>query len=249
MTRLVSAIFGIIALTGLAAAALAGDPAGRTPATHPPIVVELFTSQGCSSCPPAEAFLTELAHREGVIALEFHIDYWDYIGWKDRFAKPEFTARQKKYVEVLKGRYAYTPQMVVHGRAHVVGSHRDEVESFIRQYISEKAKGPSVAIKRKGDTLIVAIGSGASTAGGHDVVLVTYDKPQVTEIGSGENSGRVSKNSHVVRELVTIGSWSGKPSKFDVSLAGKEGDGGCAVLVQARDQGPILAAAELHFDH
>jgi hypothetical protein len=247
MTRLVSAVFGIIALAGMAAAAAAGSPAVRAPATHSPIVVELFTSQGCSSCPPAEAFLTDLANREGVIALEFHIDYWDYIGWKDSFAKPEFTNRQKRYVETLKGRYAYTPQMVIHGKAHVVGSHRDEVESLIHQYLSEAAKGPAVSIKRKGDRLIVAIGAGAG-ATPHDVVLVTYDKPRLTEIRSGENSGRQSKNSHVVRELMTIGSWSGKPSKFDVSLAGKEGDGGCAVLVQTRDQGPILAAAELRYE-
>jgi hypothetical protein len=247
MTRLVSAVLGIIVIAGLAAGVRAADPAGRTPAVHPPIVVELFTSQGCSSCPPAEAFLTDLASREGVIALEFHIDYWDYIGWKDSFAKPEFTSRQKKYVEVLKGRYAYTPQMVVHGKAHVVGSHRDEVESLIRQYVAETAKGPAVSIKRKGGTLIVAIGAGASTTP-HDVVLVTYDKPKLTEIRSGENSGRTSKNSHVVRELVTLGSWSGKPSKFEVPLAGKEGDGGCAVLVQARNQGPILAAAALPYD-
>lgn len=248
MTRLLSAVLGIIAVAGVAAAARAADPAGTAPAAHSPIVVELFTSQGCSSCPPAEAFLTELANREGVIALEFHIDYWDYIGWKDSFAKPEFTARQKKYVETLKGRYAYTPQMVIHGRAHVVGSHRDEVESLIRQYVAEADKGPVVSMKRKGDTLIVAIGAGGAGAAAHDVVLVTYDKPRLTEIRSGENSGRTSKNSNVVREIVTIGSWSGKPAKLRVPLAGKQGDGGCAVLVQARDQGPILAAAALPYE-
>lgn len=245
MTRLASLAlaFGLFALAGLAAGAKADEPAG-----HSPIVVELYTSQGCSSCPPAEAFLAELAKRDGVIALEFHVDYWDYIGWKDSFAKPEFTSRQKKYVEMLKGRYAYTPQMVIHGKAHVVGSHRDEVESFIQQYIADNTKGPSISIKRDGDKVIVAVGQGAG-ADGYDVVLAIFDKPQVTEIRSGENSGRISKNSNVVRELVTLGSWAGKAAKFDVSLAGKEGDGGCAVLVQAHNQGPILAAAALSFDH
>ncbi|MPY73335.1 MAG: DUF1223 domain-containing protein [Alphaproteobacteria bacterium] len=243
MTRLASLAFGVIALAGLAAGAMAADPAG-----HSPIVVELYTSQGCSSCPPAEAFLSELANRDDVIALEFHVDYWDYIGWKDSFAKPEFTSRQKKYVETLKGRYAYTPQMVIHGKAHVVGSHRDEVESFIQQYAADNTKGPSISVKRNGDKLIVAVGPGAGKAG-YDVVLAIFDKPHVTEIRSGENSGRTAKNSNVVREIVPLGSWSGKAAKFDVSLAGKEGDGGCAVLVQAHDQGPILAAAALPFDY
>lgn len=245
MTRLASfaLVFGLFALAGLAAGARAAEPVG-----HSPIVVELYTSQGCSSCPPAEAFLAELAKRDGVIALEFHVDYWDYIGWKDSFAKPEFTSRQKKYVETLKGRYAYTPQMVIQGKAHVVGSHRDEVESFIQQYIADNTKGPSISVKRNGDKLIVAVGQGAGAAG-YDVVLAIFDKPQVTEIRSGENSGRTAKNSNVVRELVTLGSWVGKAAKFDVSLAGKEGDGGCAVLVQAHNQGPIVAAAALPFDH
>lgn len=244
MTRLapLALAFGLFALAGLAAGATAAEPAG-----HSPIVVELYTSQGCSSCPPAEAFLAELAKRDGVIALEFHVDYWDYIGWKDSFAKPEFTSRQKKYVETLKGRYAYTPQMVIQGKAHVVGSHRDEVESFIQQYIADNTKGPSISIKRNGDKLIVAVGQGAGAAG-YDVVLAIFDKPQVTEIRSGENSGRISKNSNVVRELVTLGTWSGKALKYNVPLAGKEGNGGCAVLVQQHDQGAILAAATLPFD-
>ena len=247
MKRLVSTILGIVALAGLAALVVAADRAAAGSLPHSPVVVELFTSQGCSSCPPAEAYLTELAKRDDVIALEFHIDYWDYIGWKDSFAKPEFTRRQKKYVEVLKGRYAYTPQMVVQGRAHVVGSHRDEVESLIRQYAGEAAKGPAFSIKRNGDMLIVKIGAG-SAAVAHDVVLVTYYKQQVTEIGSGENSGRKSKNSNVVRELTTIGTWSGKPSKIKAHIVEHASDGGCAVLLQARNQGPILAAAALSYE-
>jgi hypothetical protein len=244
MIKAIATFFGLglIGIASLAGGALAADPAGRGP-----IVVELFTSQGCSSCPPAEAFLTDLAKRDDVVALEFHVDYWDYIGWKDSFAKPEFTKRQKRYVSSLQGRYAYTPQMVIQGRADVVGSHRDDVESVVRRYLAENTKEPAITIKRKGEVLIVIVGAGASTDL-YDVLLVTFDKPHLTEIRRGENRGKTLKNSNVVRELVKIGAWSGKSSKFDIPLDGKEGDGGCAVLLQKPNQGPILAAAKLPFE-
>src|SRR5215510_9766639 len=101
------------------------------PASADPVLVELFTSQGCSSCPPADKLLGELSQRSGVVALAFHVDYWDYIGWKDKFAKPEYTDRQKGYRDALNLRTLYTPQMVIDGRLDVVGSERSEVESFI----------------------------------------------------------------------------------------------------------------------
>jgi hypothetical protein len=242
MMKAISALFSVLVLASYAGTGAMADDAAR----RSPVVVELFTSQGCSSCPPAEAFLNDLATRKNVIALEFHVDYWDYIGWKDSFAKPAFGSRQRKYIGSLKGRYAYTPQMVIDGSADVVGSHREEVEALIEQHLSAPSKAPTISVTRTGETLKVAIGSAANAAP-YDVLLVTFDKPHVTEVQRGENRGQTLKNSNVVRELMTLGAWSGKPSTFNVSLAGKAGDGGCAVLVQKRGQGPVLAAAELPF--
>ncbi len=242
MMRAIPALFGLFAL--VSAAGTGAMAAGV--ARQSPVVVELFTSQGCSSCPPAEAFLSELATRKNVIALEFHVNYWDYIGWKDAFAKPAFGSRQRKYVSSLQGRYAYTPQMVIDGSSDVVGSHREEVDALIQKRLSAHTRAPAISMKRNGDTLKVTIGSWTHAAP-YDVVLVTYDKPHVTEVERGENRGQTLKNSNVVRELLTLGTWSGKPSTFNVSLVGKAGDGGCAVLVQKPGQGAVLAAAELDY--
>ena len=241
MNKIVAAIasLALLGAVGMGAAS-AGDKS--------PVVVELFTSQGCSSCPPAEAFLNELAKRDDVVALEFHIDYWDYIGWKDSFAKPAFTGRQKRYVSSLKGRYAYTPQMVIEGQTHVVGSHRDEVEDLIRKYRAMAGTEPSITMTRNGDTLAVTVGASDGMKSAYEVTLVTYDKPHVTEVRRGENRGRTLTNSNVVRELVPLGTWSGKAETYKVSLAGKEGDGGCAILVQKRGLGPVIAAAKMPFE-
>lgn len=240
MIKVFSAFFGI----GLLAMAVGGDAAGGSKS---PVVVELFTSQGCSSCPPAEAFLGDLAKRDGVIALEFHVDYWDYIGWKDHFAKPAFSGRQKQYVRSLKSRYSYTPQMVIDGKTHVVGSNRGEVEDLIRKFQAERGEGPAIKMSRKGDTLKVDVGAGKSAAA-YDVVLVTFDKPHVTEVRRGENRGKKLRNSNVVREIMSLGAWNGKAVTFKVSLDGKDGDGGCAVLVQKRGNGPMLTAAKMPFE-
>jgi len=243
MNKNVPAFFGIILLAAVAPSVLAEEKPGTSP-----VVVELFTSQGCSSCPPAEAFLSELAPRKDVIALEFHIDYWDYIGWKDSFAKPAFTKRQKGYVSSLKGRYSYTPQMVINGKVDIVGSHRDEVESLIERYRTEDAGGPAVKIKRDGDAVEVSVGADARQSAAYDVMLFTFDKPHTTEVRRGENRGRMLTNANVVREAIALGTWSGKAATYKTSLAGIDGDGGCAVLVQKQDLGPVLAAAKISYE-
>jgi hypothetical protein len=244
MTRAIPALFGLFALVST----VGTEAMAASVPQHSPVVVELFTSQGCSSCPPAEAFLGELAKRKDVIALEYHVNYWDYIGWKDTFAKPAFGDRQRKYVDSLKVRYAYTPQMVIDGSTDVVGSHRQEIDTLIQRHLSEHTKAPAITMTRTGDTLKVAIGAWRKSAP-YDVVLVTFDKPHVTQVRRGENRGQTLKNSNVVRELTTLGVWSGKPTTYNVSLAGKPGNGGCAVLIQKEGQGPVLAAAEMHFPH
>ena len=224
--------------------------AGLAPVTagqKAPVVVELFTSQGCSSCPPAEAYMRELANRDDVIGLEFHVDYWDYIGWKDKFADPKFTKRQKFYVRSLGARYAYTPQMVVGGRKHVVGSRRSAVEKLIREMQRAAPEEPRVSLRREGETLVIDIG-GAQVADSYDVTFVTFDKPHTTKVRRGENRGQTLVNANVVRELAVVGTWSGKAASYRVSLAGKKGDGGCAVIVQKRGPGPVLAAARIPFE-
>ena len=191
--------------------------------------------------------MRDLVKRPDVIGLEFHVDYWDYIGWKDRFADPAFTGRQRSYVRALGARYAYTPQMVINGRAHAVGSNRDRVESIIRQSRESADQGPAVTLRRDGMMLNISVGA-APADGEYDVVLATFDKPHKTKVRRGENRGRTLVNANVVRVLKVIGPWNGAAADYSVSLAGKKGDGGCAVIVQKRGHGPVAAAASLPFE-
>ena len=220
---------------------------GASAAAKSPVVVELFTSQGCSSCPPAEAYMRDLAKRQDVIGLEYHVDYWDYIGWKDKFADPAFTGRQRSYVRAMRSRYAYTPQMVINGRTHAVGSDRRKVEGIIRESREEQPDGPEVVLRRQGQTLKISVGA-APASGAYDVVFVTYDKSHETKVRRGENRGRTLVNANVVRVLTVVGPWSGQPVDYSVSLAGKKGDGGCAVIVQKRNHGHVVAAARIPFE-
>ena len=231
--RAIMAVLTALLLQGLPA--LAGDR---------PVVVELFTSQGCSSCPPAEAYLRDLAKRPDVIALEFHVDYWDYIGWKDRFAKHDFTERQEGYVGSLKGRYKYTPQMVIGGVSHVVGSKRAAVVAEIARRRAARGDGPALTLSMEGDTMVARIAAG-SADGAYDIVLLTFDREHTTDVERGENSGRQLTNAHVVREYEKLGSWTGDAVERRVPMTGRAGNGGCAVLVQKQGYGEIVAAASL----
>jgi len=190
--------------------------------------------------------MRELAKRDDVIGLEFHVDYWDYIGWKDMFANPAFSKRQKQYVSRLGARYTYTPQMVIGGRVHAVGSERDTVEKHIRATRDAARVHPPVTLRREGEALIIEIGN-APVSGTYDVTFVAFDKPHTTKVRRGENRGQTLINANVVRELAVVGKWSGKAATYRVSLAGKKGDGGCAVIVQHRGPGRVLTAARLPF--
>jgi len=214
-------------------ALLAGPALGET---RPVTVVELFTSQGCSSCPPANANLGILKEQPGVLALSFAVTYWDRLGWKDTFGKPEFTARQRGYVAPLRNRSPYTPQMVVNGRADVVGHDIGEVRALIAK--SGPVRAPVIRIGA-GE---VSIEAGDAPAGGADVWLVRYD-PRTVEVpvGRGENSGRTLPHSNVVHALSRIGGWNGTAATLAVPPA-PEGLR-TAVLVQRPDGGPILGAA------
>ena len=214
-----------LAFAALSAPALAAD------ASHP-TVIELFQSQGCSSCPPANAALAQYADRADWLALTFAVTYWDRLGWKDTFAKPEFTDRQYGYAR-LGG--TYTPEVVVNGRAAGVGAEVSEVEALAAK--AARGAGPDVRIEG-GE---VAIGAGAAPAGGADVWLALYD-PRTLQVAvpRGENAGRTLPHRNVVKRLVRLGGWSGAAETL--ALPASEGLAR-AVIVQSRGTGPILAAA------
>jgi len=228
------------AALGLAAVALvaAAPPnAVAADAAHP-TVVELFQSQGCSSCPPAAANVRAISDRADVLALSFAVDYWDRLGWKDTFSKPAWTARQYAYARAMGRDGVYTPQVVVNGR--VEGDGLDPAE--LARLIAEGDRGGSgPSIRFAGEA--VAVSAGASPAGGADVWLVRYD-PRVVEVAvrRGENAGRTLPHKSVVHEMTLLGHWRGSSETFPLPGAGEPGLAD-AVLVQAAGAGPILAAA------
>jgi hypothetical protein len=200
-----------------------------------PVVVELFTSQGCSSCPPADAVLTELAARPDVIALGFHVDYWDRLGWKDPLSAPGSTERQNDYAARFGRREIYTPQLVVDGKRQLVGSHRAEVLLAVDQAKPEAAVQVTIAADGKS----VAIGGGA---GAGKVTLARFVKSRSTEIRRGENAGTQARDVNGVDQILTLGDWTGAPLGFAIDPP--DAEHGLAVLVQAED-GTILGAAAL----
>lgn len=232
----------LVGVSVLTAAAIAGHVSARplpTPPPHPGdlTVVELFTSQGCSSCPPANANLTRLAARPDVLALSFGVTYWDQLGWTDTFGSPVFTARQRAYQDGLNNDNVWTPQVVVDGRADVVGQNLAEIEGLIRRH--RAFTGPTVVFRDGG----VGFASGAAPSRPADVWLVRYD-PRVVDVPvrRGENGGRTLPHVDVVRELVRLGDWNGQTVGYALPAPSREGLR-TAVLVQAPGGGPILAAA------
>jgi hypothetical protein len=205
------------------------------------VVVELFTSQGCSSCPPADRILGELASEENVIALALHVDYWDYLGWKDEFASPDNTKRQRAYARAKGERTIYTPQMVVGGMDHVVGSRGMKVAKIIQKH-SERKMPVSIRLRRNGDAVsIQATGSGDLP--NMVVYLATYSPKETVNVRRGENAGRTLTYHNVVRRMAPIGSWNGQGT-FNAS-ANVSGNAPVVVLMQAGNGGPIMGASRL----
>ncbi len=220
--------------------------------TSPPIVVELFTSQGCSSCPPADAYLQALAKRADILALGFHVDYWDYAGWTDPFSKPEFTQRQRDYAASFRDSYVYTPLMVVNGNAQGVGSDQEKIGQLI---LAEKSRTNFIPITLSGGPSGLKVDLAAADKGvafaAADIWLVRFEGEQRTSVLRGENRGRNSVDAHIVRELVRIAEWNGDPLHFEVILPKRSASGawGCAILIQAPRGGPILGAAQIKWDN
>jgi hypothetical protein len=234
--------------TGLLAALLLLGSSGMAVADghgSRPVLVELFTSQGCSSCPPADALAGELSTRDDVVILSFHVSYWDYIGWKDPFATAETTQRQYDYAEALRQRNVYTPQMVIGGQEHVVGSDVATVLRTVEQVGKGSPRAPQIAIARVGERFRVSLGS-AHHEGDADVLLVRYDSRHDTSVSRGENRGRTMTNYNVVRDFRKIGTWNGEQSQImlnDADLVGAHGQDGCAVIIQEPNTGPVVAVA------
>ncbi|MER8595128.1 DUF1223 domain-containing protein [Mesorhizobium sp. M0323] len=226
------------ALIGLAAALFSATVLSATSgaAGQTLTVVELFTSQGCSSCPPANANLIKVKDRPGVLALSFNVTYWDYLGWKDTFGKEEFTQRQVRYEPSLGRSGPFTPQVVVNGRADAVGARPGEIE----QLISSGGHGDGPSLSLAGGK--VSIGAGPVPGGKADVWLVRYGKGVVeVPVARGENTGRTLPHANVVHSLTRLGSWTGDATALPLPAA--TGGLSTAVLVQVPGGGPILAAA------
>ena len=202
-----------------------------------PTVVELFTSQGCSSCPPADALLGEVARHSDVIALGFHINYWDGLGWKDPLSTPESTERQRAYARLFGGQI-YTPQLIVDGTSEMVGSHREEVIAALREGSHEAIAPVTFAADRHS----VTIGPTATAGSTGQIVLVRFAQKRTTHVGAGENARRTLEDTNGVDAVATLGAWRGAEAEFAVEppAAGE----GIAVLVQGAD-GQMLGAAML----
>ena len=219
-------------LAALAISAMVPQAGEAADARHP-TVVELYQSQGCSSCPPAAANLNALAGRPDILALSFGVTYWDYLGWKDIYASPKFTARQWDYARGLRRANVATPQVVINGRTDVIGNDRRSLDAAI----ARADRGPGGPSLELASTKVSVAGSGTG-----DVWLVRFDPRTVNvPVKRGENGGRTLPHRNVVKQLVKLGPWAGKPMSFALPAATEAGLN-TAVFIQAGTGGPIIAA-------
>ena len=229
------------AICSLILLALPLAAAAKSPVARSPVVVELYTAQGCASCGEANAYVAKLAERKDVLALTFPVDYWDYLGWADTFAKPEFADRQKAYVARLSLREPYTPQVVVDGRAEAAGQKSDRVERLLRD--AERSPRDPPDIRFIGPRR-VDVGSGRAPKGGGEVWLIRYDpREQDVMVKSGDNRGQTIAHKNVVREVRRLGAWRGRPIAFRLPAASDDGLKS-VVIVQAGRGGRVLGVGQ-----
>ena len=228
-------------LIGLAllAAPLAANSHERVRPARAPVLVELFTAQGCADCAEANELIAKLADEKGVIALTLPVDYWDYLGWRDTFAKPEFGERQRAYMKAMKLRDVYTPQVIVEGQRQLSGVKFDEVQATIHKAMTARSPEPEIAFS---GAARVQIGSGRAPHGGAVVWLVRYDREdrEVT-VKTGENKGRVIHHTHLVRELKKLGEWRGAARSYRLPKADAD-NLQTVVIVQGAQAGRIIGA-------
>jgi len=231
---------------GACALVAALDPAHADPRA----VIELFTSQGCSSCPPADEVLGELAKDPSVVALSMPIDYWDYLGWKDTLADARFSARQKAYSRMRGDREVYTPQAVINGSTHVIGSDLVGIESAIDTTRAAGVMSVPVTLTQSGRQITVSVAAAAQGPAIHhgEVWIGSISTSVPILIGRGENSGREVTYHNVVRNLLKVGDWNGTSGNWTVPLENISHDGVDAAVVFVQDgsrdkPGPMLGAA------
>jgi hypothetical protein len=232
-------LFAVLALAVVASPRTA-DAGGE----RGPLVLELFTSQGCSACPPADSLLAKLARNNGVIALSFHVSYWDHMGWRDPFALPVSVQRQRAYARAMKERLIYTPQLVVQGFAHAVGHDRPAIEQLMA------AAPPSASITtalaaRQPPTLRIEIPALALPQGGAQLWLIAFARSEVRQVLDGENAGHTLHHTNVVRWAAPMAVIEAVPVALTVSAAEADGADGIALVLQRQRQGPILAAGQV----
>ena len=233
----------LVLAAGLLLAAVAPPPAS---AGERLTVVELFTSQGCPLCPPADAFLGTLTKRSDVLALSFHVGYWDYIGWTDPFSKPGFTKRQEKYLVRFGLPYVFTPQAVIDGRMHASGNRQDSILQSIKAAGKVERGRIDVELTRVSAVQVrVHIAEPEAVYRGEaEIILIRFDKRKETVVTHGENAGKTLVNYNVVRVMRPVADWNGEAVDLVQRLIELDDPGGdfCAVLIQERAQGRILGA-------
>jgi hypothetical protein len=240
MKNILVAVF----FTGLGILAANDTNAANTEQPAPVTVIELFTSEGCSSCPPAEAKLRELVDRDDIIALAYHVDYWDYIGWADPYASPANTKRQRSYGLSLKNRTIYTPQMVFQGVFDTPGSRTGQIDDGYAAALTV----PRVPVTMElGDGGMLNIEIGDGKANDANVILVTYVQRASSEVTRGENAGQYLEHRNVVQSFQRIGHWDDEAIKLTHARPAVGDEAlGCAVLLQERTYGRIIGAAALN---
>ena len=238
--------------TVLATAVAFSAPLAPAFAGERPAVIELFTSQGCSSCPPADALMGQLSKDRGdVIVLSLPVDIWDYNGWKDTLARPEFSVRQKHYSQSRGDHQVYTPQVVVDGQVHGVGSDRGQLMTLMQETSAvRQAQSAPLDVREVNGMLVVDVGEGSGDLGrGAGVWLMRVVKSRTVTVGRGENRGREITYTNVVRSMVRLGFWNGAAARFEMPLPETRADDadGYVVIVQKSwgdTLGPILAASK-----
>ncbi len=241
--------FICLGVTALSGGAVAEPPKAKT-------LIELYTSQGCNSCPPANKLLKNYVNREDVIAISLPVDYWDYLGWKDTYGKSQFSNRQRRYARVRRDGQVYTPQIVANGLEHAVGSRPHAINNAIRKSRSAiQNKQIPLELKMKDGTLTLrsmqsdGASPGAIATGnpGTIVWLALTKKIAATQVPRGENRGKTVTYYNVVRELKQVGSWTGEPMqiKLPKNHDMNSGKTGCVVFLQLGRGGPVIGAAEL----
>jgi hypothetical protein len=226
----------------IAAGLLACANAPALAQSNPVVVVELYTSQGCSSCPPADEFMAELVSNPDVIALALHVDYWDYIGWKDIFAQAAFTDRQKAYATAIGSRTIYTPQMIINGAERVEGNNPDAVNMAVANHLSQYGT-VALQLRRSGETLTIDAVAPTGGVTAMDVHLVRYTPEETVEITRGENAGRTITYHNVVTDWQVLGQWTAEaPLAMDTVVTG---DDPVIVIIQKAGNDAIIAAARL----